>query len=81
LLNQTLESFAELKPQKIHANFKYDKKQSVFVSTLQTISRNPNIIEEFRKYLQHEEYINATSSYLKKNKDRLLDLNSRLQLY
>lgn len=46
LLEQTMESFAHLQPQKIHASSEYDEKKKIFVSTLQTISRNPHIIEE-----------------------------------
>lgn len=48
LLEQTLKSFTHLQPQKIHTNSKYDEKQNIFVSTLQTISRNPHIIEELK---------------------------------
>jgi len=48
LLEQTFESFAQLQPQKIHANAKYDEQQNIFISTLQTISRNPDIIENLK---------------------------------
>ena len=39
LLDQTVKTFEEFEPQVIHGNKKYDKNNSVFVSTLQTAHR------------------------------------------
>ena len=44
LLDQTVESFQHLNPQTIHGKTKYDKNKNVFVSTIQTMSRRPELL-------------------------------------
>jgi superfamily II DNA or RNA helicase len=46
LLNQTVEEFQDLSPQVIHGSSKYDAKQRIFVSTLQTFSRRIDLLDE-----------------------------------
>jgi len=48
LLTQTAESFAELSPQVIHGTKQYDQDSRVFVSTIQTMSRRPELIESMK---------------------------------
>lgn len=46
LLNQTIDSFSALNPQKIHGSSSFDEKGDVFVSTIQTMSRRPEMLEK-----------------------------------
>lgn len=43
LMDQTLETFKGLKPQKVHGSNKFDKNHSILISTLHTASRRVNL--------------------------------------
>lgn len=45
LLDQTIEDFKELSPQTIHSTSKYDEKERIFISTLQTISQRSELLD------------------------------------